>query len=41
MDKTGTCEEICAKDLVLNRDLNFVGFTPQMFVEVFVPILHS
>lgn len=34
MDKTGTCEEVCMKDMAKNRDLNLVGFTPDMFMEV-------
>lgn len=39
MDKMGNCEEIRSKDLVSNRELSFVGFTPQMFVEVTMPSL--
>ena len=34
MGKTGMGEEIVAADLAGNRQLSFVGFTPQMFLEV-------
>ena len=34
MDKSGDGQEICMTDLAQNRELNFVGFTPQMFLEV-------
>ena len=34
MDKAGSGDEICAADLPRNRKLSFVGFTPQMFLEV-------
>ncbi|KAK9813956.1 hypothetical protein WJX73_006770 [Symbiochloris irregularis] len=34
MDKAGNCEEICLKNMALNRDLSLVGFTPQMFLEM-------
>lgn len=34
MDRSGDCQEIAVADLGLNRDLNFVGFTPDMFLQV-------
>ena len=34
MDRSGECQQISLKDLNVNRELNFVGFTPQMFLEV-------
>ena len=34
MDRSGTCQQIALQDLNLNRELNFVGFTPDMFLEV-------
>ena len=34
LDKGGTGEEVCMADLPDNRGLSFVGFTPQMFLEV-------
>ena len=34
LDKGGTGEEVCMADLPNNRGLSFVGFTPQMFLEV-------
>ena len=34
MDRSGECHEIALRDLNINRELNFVGFTPQMFLEV-------
>ena len=34
MDKAGDCEEICMANIARNRELSFVGFTPEMFLEV-------
>lgn len=34
MDRSGECQEIALEDLNINRELNFVGFTPQMFLEM-------
>ena len=34
MDKLGACQQVKLEDLVVNRDLSFVGFTAQMFLEV-------
>lgn len=34
LDKTGEGQEICIEDLGYNKGLSFVGFTPQMFLEV-------
>ena len=34
MDKNGDGQEICFKDLAVNRGLSFVGFTADMFLEV-------
>lgn len=34
MDKLGACQQVKLEDLVLNRDISFVGFTVQMFLEV-------
>lgn len=34
LDKGGTGDEICMADLPNSRGLSFVGFTPQMFLEV-------
>ena len=34
MDRSGDCQQISLKDLNINRELNLVGFTPQMFLEV-------
>lgn len=34
MDRSGECQQISLKDLNVNRELNLVGFTPQMFLEV-------
>ncbi len=34
MDRSGECQETVLEDLNINRELNLVGFTPQMFLEV-------
>ena len=34
MGKTGEGQEVVAADLANNRELSFIGFTPQMFLEV-------
>jgi hypothetical protein len=34
MDKAGDGQLVEFGDLALNRELSFVGFTPQMFMEV-------
>ena len=34
LDKTGEGQEICIEDLGMNRGMSFVGFSPQMFLEV-------
>ena len=34
LDKTGTGEEVCMRDMPNNQGLSFVGFTPHMFLEV-------
>ena len=34
MDKAGDGQLVELNDLALNRELSFVGFTPQMFMEV-------
>lgn len=36
MGKTGEGQEVVAADLANNRELSFIGFTPQMFLEVIV-----
>lgn len=33
MDKAGEGQEVVAADLPQNRDLSFIGFTHQMFLE--------
>lgn len=34
MDKAGDGQLVELEDLCMNRELSFVGFTPQMFMEV-------
>lgn len=34
MGKTGEGQEVVAADLANNRELSFIGFTAQMFLEV-------
>ena len=34
MDKLGACQQVKLEDLGINRDISFVGFTAQMFLEV-------
>ena len=34
MDRAGEGQQVLLEDLSLNRELSFVGFTHQMFVEV-------
>ena len=34
MDKAGDGQVVELEDLCMNRELSFVGFTPQMFMEV-------
>ncbi len=34
LDKSGEGQEICIDDLGVNKGLSFVGFSPQMFLEV-------
>ncbi len=37
MDKAGDGQLVELEDLCMNRELSFVGFTPQMFMEVGPP----
>ena len=39
MDKLGACQQVKLEDLALNRDISFVGFTAQMFLEVGAELL--
>lgn len=34
MDRSGDCQEIAIEDLSMNRELNFVNFTDDMFLQV-------
>lgn len=39
MDRSGDCQEIATNDLAMSRELNFVGFTEDMFLQVALRVL--
>ena len=39
MDKAGDGQLVELEDLCMNRELSFVGFTPQMFMEVSLSVM--